>query len=88
MIVLEHSLTKGLFTIELSLGLALFEFWRHLLGRLRAETWCKNSSSANLSPSSIANNLLETTTLRILGYHFSSGLTATLNLCLIYFKIT
>ena len=27
-------------------------------------------------------------TLRIVGYHFSSQLTATLNLCLIYFKIT
>ena len=27
-------------------------------------------------------------TVRIVGYHFSSGLTATLNLCLIYFKIT
>ena len=26
-------------------------------------------------------------TLRIVGYHFTSGLTATLNLCLIYFKI-
>ena len=26
--------------------------------------------------------------IRILGYHFSSRLTATLNLCLIYFKIT
>ena len=26
-------------------------------------------------------------TLRIVGYHFSSRLTATLNLCLIYFKI-
>ena len=27
-------------------------------------------------------------TLRIVGYLFSSGLTATLNLCLVYFKIT
>ena len=27
-------------------------------------------------------------TLRIVGYHFSSQLIATLNLCLIYFKIT
>ena len=27
-------------------------------------------------------------TLRILGYHFSSRLTATLNICLFYFKIT
>ena len=27
-------------------------------------------------------------TLRIVGYHFSSRLTAALNLCLIYFKIT
>ena len=27
-------------------------------------------------------------TLRIMGYHFSSRLTVTLNLCLIYFKIT
>ena len=26
--------------------------------------------------------------MRIMGYHFSSRLTATLNLCLIYFKIT
>ena len=50
--------TKGLFTIELSLGLALFEFWRHLLGLLRAETWRKNSNSASLSLSSIANNPL------------------------------
>ena len=32
----EEKLTsKGLFTIELSLGLTLFEFWRHLLGGLR-----------------------------------------------------
>ena len=31
---------------------------------------------------------LEAITLRIVGYHFSSWLTATLNLCLIYFKIT
>ena len=26
-------------------------------------------------------------TLRIMGYHFSSRLTVTLNLCLIYFKL-
>ena len=51
---------KGLFAIELSLGLALFEFWRHLLGRLRTETWRKNSNSASLSLSSIANNPLHT----------------------------
>ena len=49
---------KGLFTIELSLGLVLFEFWRHLLGQLRADSWHKNSNCASLSPSSIANNPL------------------------------
>ena len=32
--------------------------------------------------------LLRQITLRIVGYHFSSWLTATHNLCLIYFKIT
>ena len=32
--------------------------------------------------------VLQAITLRIMGYHFSSRLTATFNLCLIYFKIT
>ena len=33
-------------------------------------------------------HILRQITLRIVGYHFSSRLTATLNLCLIDFKIT
>ena len=41
-----------------------------------------------LQTSDFMKYLLEQITLRIVGYHFSSQLTATLNLCLIYFKIT
>ena len=58
------------------------------IGFQRGKNMTRTQIVTSLSNWSRNEYLYRQITLRIVGYHFSSRLTATLNLCLVYFKIT